>query len=491
MMNSVRAPRITRRDVLIVVIVVCAIGVLLGVTGLTASSMFRQPSRAKWAITFAGPLAVLLILTTGRPLRILVGALIVLAPLGSVGALLLGVHVPANALVVLLTLVAAVLAGPAPRSLSPVGLAGIGAGLFLLIPMLTGSGVFAHVMLFGAAGLTAWLVSIVVREHGGIDWILGAFSFGAFCQALIAIWELVTKHQINFYGAAGSTVFGSHYFFGYGQTFRPFGTFYDPISLGNVLAVAIPLQLLLVVRQPTQLRRLIGTAVIAVNGAALLLTLSRMSWVGAIVGVVFMLVVLPTPLRGRALVPLIPLVIVVGVLATGANSGAFGSRFGSILDPTTSAASRAEDQARVVDWDASLSIWAQHPVAGVGFGNDPTALSEHLPLVNSHEQSQSVYFQLLAEAGVLGAAALVLLLLTHIAVLQQMLNTSQRAYATALLASTLALLIGWTTDVTVRYAPVASCMAVLFGCAAGLWQTSRKREDASASVRAAVPAAAS
>jgi F0F1-type ATP synthase assembly protein I len=37
------------------------------------------------------------------------------------------------------------------------------------------------------------------------------------------------------------------------------------------------------------------------------------------------------------------------------------------------------------------------------------------------------------------------------------------------------MLIGWTTDVTVRYAPVAMSMAVLFGAAAGIWQKQRPR----------------
>jgi O-antigen ligase len=468
--------RARRQHVVLGVILVCAVGVILGVSGLTAHEVFRQPSRVKWAISFLGPASLLLILTVRRPLFFLVGALLVFAPLGPLGAKLGGVHVPLELLVFLVAGAAAILDGPPPSRLSPLGIAGIGALALLLVPLLSGSGIFAHVILFASAGYVAWLVSIVARQEGGVNWLFASVSLAAVLQSIAAIYEVVTKHQINFYGAAGSSAFGSSYFFGYGSTFRPLGTFYDPISLGNVLAVAVPIQLVIAVRQPTVGRRLIAVTALAVTGAALLLSLSRMSWVGGVVGIFLVLVLLPPVHRWRGISVLLPMAVVVIVVATGANSGAFGHRLDSIFAPTSaSTASHAEDQAREVDWTASLHIWSSHPISGVGLGKDPTALSQRLPRVSLHDQSQSVYFQLLAEAGMLGAAALVLVILTHAQILLGSLKSADRVAVVALTASTAAMLIGWTTDVTVRYAPVAMSMAVLFGATAGIWQRQRPR----------------
>jgi O-antigen ligase len=477
-LRDVPVERARRPRVVLGVILICAVGVLLGVSGLTAHEVFLQPSRVKWAVSFIGPAYILLVLTVRRPLFFLVGALIVCAPLGSLGAQFGGVHVPLELLILLTAGVAAVLDGPPPSRMSPIGLAGILAVALLLVPLLSGSGIFAHVILFATAGYVAWLVSIIGRQKGGLDWLFAAVSVAAVLQSIAAIYEVVTKHQINFYGSAGSTVYGSSFFFRYGSTFRPVGTFYDPISLGNVLAVAIPIQLIVAVRQPSLGRRLVATAALAITGAALLLSLSRMSWVGGIIGLLLMLVLLPPVLRRRGISVLLPMAVAVLIAATGANSQAFGRRLDSIFAPTSSStASHVEDQQREADWAASLQIWSSHPVGGVGLGKDPTALAQRLPLFShQNDQSQSVYFQLLAEAGVLGAAALVLVVLTHAQILLGAWKTQDRAAVVALAGSTVAMLIGWTTDVTVRYAPVAACMAVLFGAGAAIWQRKRSSD---------------
>jgi hypothetical protein len=59
-----------------------------------------------------------------------------------------------------------------------------------------------------------------------------------------------------------------------------------------------------------------------------------------------------------------------------------------------------------------------------------------------------------------------------------------RMASAALAGATLALLIEWSTDVTVRYAPVAASMAVIFGATAALYRRARPGRRRAVVVRA-------
>jgi O-antigen ligase len=440
--------------------------------------LFRQAGTLKWLVAFGGPLALLIVLNAREPLRLLVGALIVAAPFGFLQAKVAGFQLPFLAALLVAAIAAAALTGPRPRRLSPLGKAGIAGAVLLAIPLFSGSGISAQVILLGTAALVAWLVSSVSREPAGMRFVFGSLVVSGVIQALLAIWELHTKHQLNFYGSAGSTVFGQGYFFGYGNTFRPLGSFYDPNSLGNVLSIAMPLALVLAARQASVAKRLLGTAAIGVIGVGLLISLSRMSWVGAAAGVVLATVLLPSRDRGRAVMVLLPLAVVLALVIAGTSGNAFGSRFSSIFHPRASTVATAPgDVQRVEIWDASLKVWASHPVAGVGLNKMIPALSQRLPYISLYAQAQSTYLQVLGEAGLLGGAALVLLLLTQVRVLVSALSSSQKALAAGLAGATLAMMVGWISDVTVRYTPVAACMAVLFGTAAGLWHGRERRDE--------------
>jgi O-antigen ligase len=89
--------------------------------------------------------------------------------------------------------------------------------------------------------------------------------------------------------------------------------------------------------------------------------------------------------------------------------------------------------------------------------------------VTAFGQAQSTYLQFLGEGGILGAGALVLLLGAQARVLREgRRDPRNRIVVAALTGATAALMIEWTTDVTVRYAPVAASVAVIFGAAAAL-----------------------
>lgn len=474
--RSIAAPRWQPHalDAKLVVSVLFAAAAMAGVSGLTASAIFRQPSTEKWALAFVGPILLLVLVNSAEPLVLLYGAALVVIPFGDTGALLLGVHIPAAFVVVGAAVVTAILSGPDPRRLTSLGAAGLAGAVLLLIPMFEGAAVFAHAVILCTAASIGWLTSVMVRKLNGVRIVMTCFVLSASVQALFAIYELTTKHQINFYGSAGSAVFGPNYFFGYESTFRPVGSFYDPISLGNMLGIALPLGLVLAVQAATTVKRLAAFGMIGVIGAGLLLTLSRMSWVAAAAGLLLTILLLPGKQSRRALGTLLPLVGIIAALAFGGGSTAFGDRVTSILHPRSAKVVTASgDIARVQDWAASVKIWAKHAVAGAGLGHYPLALSQQQPDYASGVEAQSTYLQLLAEGGLLGAGALLILVLTQVRGLFDLLRAPQRVFAAALAGATLAMLIEWSTDVTVRYAPVAGCMAVVFGATAGLLQTRR------------------
>jgi len=463
----------------------CFLAVVAGVSGATVSAVFRQAGTLKWALAFTGPVGLLTVLAAKHPLRVAVGLLIVAVPFGNLRATIHGVEIPLVGGLAALAVVIAILSGPLPRRLSPLGAGAITGMVLLAIPLLSGGGqtpllsgggtpIQSHLVVLLAAGVVAWLTSAVAREADGLRFVLGALVVSATVQAAVAIWELHTKHQVNFYGSAGSSEFGSDYFFGYGQTFRPLGSFYDPISLGNLLALAIPISFVSVLTEPSAVKRLAGVAATLVIAIGLLLTLSRMSWVGATAGLLLSTLLLPRRERRRALLVLVPTAVALLLVIVSVGGQAFGNRFESILHPRQATVSTSlGDKVRVEDWTASLQIWESDPVAGVGLGNMPAALAQRLPFITLGAQAQSVYLQLLAEAGVLGGAALLLLLLTQARVIIAGLHSSQRRIAAGLAGSTLAMMLGWTTDVTIRYAPVACYVAVVFGAAAGMWQADR------------------
>jgi O-antigen ligase len=476
---SITARGRSRRDAQLTLAALCGLAVIAGVSGLTATMVFRQTGNLKWVLAFGGPLALLFVLNSRQPLRLLVGAVIVAAPFGSLRATFSGVAIPFFAVLLVTTIATAILTGPRPRRLSPLGAAGIVGAVLLAIPLVSGAGVSAHVILIGTAALVAWLISAVAREPGGMRFVLGSLVVAGLVQAAIAIWEVHTSHQVNFYGSAGSAVFGSGYFFGFDQTFRPIGSFYDPIGLGNVLGLAMPVGLVLAVGQESVGKRLLGTAAIGVIAVGLLLSLSRMSWVGGAAGLVLATLLLPPHERRRGIMVLLPLGVILALVVAGVGGTSIGDRFSSVFHPRAAKVSTATgDQQRVEQWAASLKIWASQPVAGAGLGNMAQALATRLPYTNSDAQAQSTYLQLLGEGGILGAGALVLLLLTQARVLFHGLRSSHRTIAAGLAGATLALMVEWTTDVSVRYTPVAACMAVLFGAAAGLWHGLHRLEEA-------------
>lgn len=161
------------------------------------------------------------------------------------------------------------------------------------------------------------------------------------------------------------------------------------------------------------------------------------------------------------------------VIASGLSLGGteLRRRFTSTLNPTSVQSSYSTtaqgDQLRVRLWSAAIKTAEAEPVTGTGFGNLVPALNEHGVSVPPAAHAQSWYLQLLGEAGILGAAALLCLLVAAIRDLWTGFGR-YRVLAAGMAGAFVATLITWTTDIEPRYIQVSAVIASLFALIAAV-----------------------
>jgi O-antigen ligase len=461
-------------------ILACSAGALFGAAGVTEGALFAAPSLLKYSLTVVAPVAGLFLLTMRGPLRLAVALLIVSIPFGGAKATLGGEQVSLLTVMAALSVIVAVLSGPSPTSISNVGAAAIAALALLAGPLIIGSD-SGGAVLVGAMVLVGWLVSRVAREgEESVLIVYWAVVAAALIQAVMALYEFKTNHHVNLYGSAGSAVTETGYF-GTGaghvgelhSTHRPTGTLYDPISLGNVLAVSCPVIVVLAGRVRSLLARLVlaGTGVVVVLG--LVLTYSRFSWIGAAAGTLIACLTLPSP---RERIGTLAALVAVLALATSLSLATAGpsllSRVESIANPTEASNrfTAKGDREREATWGDALTIFLNHPIAGVGFNQINHSLAQYLPNVGEGTNAQNTYLQVAAEGGLLGLAALLLIIGSTGRAIAVALRRN-RALTAAVLGSSVTILVVWLTDVTVRYTNVAAFLAIVIGLASGLART--------------------
>jgi O-antigen ligase len=454
-----------------VLVVVFGLLALLGATGFTQAHVFHETSTLKYVLTIAGPLFLGTLAIVDDPLALVAAAVVVGAPYAGFSITPHGQRVPLMAPLVLLALVVWSVVQRPSRRLSRLLAAGVFMLVMLILPFLESpnqTGALVDLAsLFGAALLAAR----VSRTRSGFVTICWAIVASASLQAALAIWEHITGHRLNLYGTAGSATYTSDpdYFFNFNGQARPPGAFYDPISLGNALALSLPVALVLALESVRRRRwwsvALAAGAVVLV-GVGLEFTLSRMSWVGGAAGLLLVLILVPS----RSRISLISLAAT--VLAVAALFGAFAAgstgieRLSSILHPLSERGTGNGDLIRVEIWKIALSTARHHSIAGIGIDRFAHVLSGRLASAGTNGHAHSTYFQLAAEGGALAILGLLAVLVALVGDLRDMFRRDR--YAAAMLAgSSLAVLICWLSDVTVRYSGVAILMGTVFGMVAG------------------------
>jgi O-antigen ligase len=442
---------------------------LLSLTGLTQRVLFTEPSVLKYVLSVALPLGSLAVLASRRPALLLAMCVVVVAPFGYV-ADIAGVSLSAFTALLLVSVVATRLRQPVSLASQPARLGGAAviAALCFLLPVVNGSAplLYARILISGA--LTAYVVACEARTPTTRRLLVLAFVGSASLQASLAVWEFVTGHQLNLYGASGGGTFAADYFFNFEDRNRAAAALPDPNSLGNVLAMACPLTLALAAVMRPRVARLavVGAGVLLVVG--LVATLSRMSWIAAGAGTIAALAYMPRGSRFRMGTGLAGALALAVVVALGVGGPALVARYSSISDPTASHVDTAAgDRARLQLQHAAVSVAGDHPVAGVGLGKLPGELAGRVPGASASTHAHNTYFNVAAEAGALGVAALVALALASAADLRRGLR-NERVITAGAAGALLSLALTWTTDYTVRNLPVMGMVAVVFGLLASV-----------------------
>ncbi len=450
---------------------VCCLALVAGVTGITQRLAFSQASDLKYAATVVGPAVLLAAAMSRRPLQTLVALTVFAAPFSAfvvtVGGLAISVLTPFLVLSTALAL-AQRRRGPgasATAVTTPLAL------VLLVAPVVSALHPWDEIAILGQFVLLAWLVSVAARDQLGRDRVVLALVLSGGLHGLIALWQFKTGHTLSLYSSdVGGGDYASSYFYSYGDQKRPTSVFYDPNSLGNVLALTLPLGFAQMV---SQLRRAhLGSALVlaaATVSAALGLALafSRTSWVAAAVGLAVVVVGLPRGLRLRTAGAITVVGLVIAALALATAGPAVRERFSSITDPTSASVRTAQgDRTRLQLWTAAADIGRANPVTGVGFGRIGAELHERVAFTDEFSHAHSTYLQWFAEAGVGGLAALALLWGSVARDLRR--DWRRTCLAAGVAGSAVTVLATWVTDYTVRYLAVAACVAPIIGLAASM-----------------------
>jgi O-Antigen ligase len=442
----------------------------IGACGITTRVLFAEPSQIKYAVTVVAPLVAVFATLATNPLRVLFGLALVTAPFTFVTTIRGVVLSPVLLLLGAALLVAALTLDAAGRR-TATGPAAMAAVVLLAFPIALGSDPASRALWLGVLLAMGWLAYRLALEPGGLPIVLGLVVAAAAIQAALAVWSFSTGQQLDLYNASGQSALSPRDFFNFEHENRAQAAMPDPISLGNVLALACPLVVGLANETRSRIARIALACAGGLLALGLTLTYSRMSWIGAAVGVTVTVLLLPTRARlGSALAVACLLAIVVELgLAFGGST--LGDRFHSIIAPTSGTSTAAQDnELRLGFWRAAVDTAEVHPVFGTGYGKVVPELARHTGGVAPGGHAHSTYLQFLAEAGIAGALALALVLagvardLLH--GLRRRLDAGGRVLGAAMAGSLACVLVVWLTDYNVRYTQVGAVIAALLGAAA-------------------------
>ena len=133
---------------------------------------------------------------------------------------------------------------------------------------------------------------------------------------------------------------------------------------------------------------------------ALSISLSRMSWFGAVVGVAIAVALLPRGWRLATGLGVSLVAVATVSIAMAAGGQTLVDRFDTAISPTAqSSVTREGDETRLRLWAAGRDIALANPVVGVGFGDLPRELGKYGLDYGSFTHVHSTYLMIAACAG--------------------------------------------------------------------------------------------
>lgn len=223
-------------------------------------------------------------------------------------------------------------------------------------------------------------------------WLIVAPLAGAVALALYLLPRATATELLSLLGPLGyPTGPGVLRYVADSDRLRATGTAIDPNVFGAAMMVALVLIVAQCVTPKPVLPRLVLIGCALVVGTALLLTLSRGSWVGTYAGL--WIIALAGRVPGLAIALLLLPILAFAGLLPGAD------RFAGHLAAGWQVADRAT-ALRLAEYRQALVLIAEHPWFGVGFGNAPD--------VDRFVGVSSVYLQIAEQMGLIGLASYLL-----------------------------------------------------------------------------------
>ena len=252
-----------------------------------------------------------------------------------------------------------------------------------------------------ALGLFAYMTQVIIDSRPAVSLVLWSMAFCTVVGAVMGTYQVVTGQfhlPVKVITALGGTVP------------RATGTFHNPNMFAMFLMSGILplLAVLLNYRQPSWQRLLFALSVL-IGVAGLLASFSRSSWVATMLGVMVILW-LSRKLRYLFIVMFASILIILGLKQFVPFAEYIFERFISIftLFDQFGAISRTSSTARVYLIMASLGMFFDHPVLGIGWRAFPHVFPQYAPPGYPHwshvNEPHTVVTTVLGELGIVGFA---------------------------------------------------------------------------------------
>jgi hypothetical protein len=434
-------------------------------TGLLSEKLFAAPTTTKYLVTVAASAMLVLIATERAPVRLVVFFGVLTVPLSfvfSFAGLQPSPLIAVDLLALLMALPQRLKSHARLAKMAP-------AYALLLLPGILGSNDPGYYFVWVGVTLgTGWLAYVVARGVGGTQLIVAGLTLVAVAEGALAIYEFKTGTQFNLYGSALNNTLSASYYFSYGDFFRPAATLPDPIALGQLLCLCLPITAAYAATLTNRWLAVLTALAAGITTLGLVLSLDRASIVGGAAGLALTLGLLPRGVRARGVALTLVVLAIVVLSALSIAPHALNDRIASIFHPTSAHVVTSQgDLLRLRQWRAALKTFEANPVTGVGFGRIQNWLPLYGADVSAGGQAQSVWLQVMAEAGILGLCAIVGSVVAAILDLVAGFGRN-RVLVAGLAGGLLASLVAWTTDWELRYESMSSVLAVAFGVIAAI-----------------------
>ncbi len=285
-----------------------------------------------------------------------------------------------------------------------------------------------------------FLATQALRARVDVWLVIGAVLAAASAQAAVIAFQVLT----------GSVIVS--------EETRAIGTVDDPNLFAGYLVLVAPLALTVGVSFRKWWTVAVTVGILIAFSVALIATLSRSGWIGALVGLVMVAVVLPERRR----------------LVAGLTGGIAVTAVLILLAPIAARiaphATGPEEMlaARIEIWMVALAVGLHHPIFGVGVANFVNYYPQYGGVVQGINHAHDIFLNMFVERGILGFLAFTAVVLFVFKSLWQSLLTNKSTLDRALVAGLIGSFAGYLVHALVEVSYYDYKVLLLFWLMVGM-----------------------